>query len=199
MTRMETLNKYLGLLPTIKNSPQAVASTELGNVPFNKTTLASIILNHLPVAWRTQYALTHTLVPESPRAILLDVATAAKLAGEHVPRKGKRAHGGGPEKGTPKKGRTAKYCKWCKAVDGPFTTHNTDECCRFNKDGSQKDKPTKPFDSARKSTWKKPGGGEPGQMAYLTEEITKLKKKLKKSKKHKKRACDLTESDSDSS
>jgi hypothetical protein len=57
--------------------------------------------------------LTHTLVPESPRAILLDlenieklfaeksneaaranktkVATAAKLAGEHVPRKGKRA------------------------------------------------------------------------------------------------------------
>ena len=63
MTRMETLNKYLGLLPTIKNSPQAVASTELGNVPFNETTLASIILNHLPVAWRTQYALTHTLVP----------------------------------------------------------------------------------------------------------------------------------------
>ena len=40
---METLNKYLGLLPMIKNSPQAVASTELGNVPFNKTTLASII------------------------------------------------------------------------------------------------------------------------------------------------------------
>ena len=73
VTRMETLNKYLGLLPTIKNSPQAVASTELGNVPFNETTLASIILNHLPVAWRTQYALTHTLVPESPRAILLDL------------------------------------------------------------------------------------------------------------------------------
>jgi hypothetical protein len=42
MTQMETLNKYLGLLPTIKNSPQAVASTELGNVPFNETTLTSI-------------------------------------------------------------------------------------------------------------------------------------------------------------
>jgi hypothetical protein len=103
----------------------------------------------------------HTLVPESPRAILLDLenieklfaeksneaartnkakdATATKLAGEHV-----------PEKGTPKKGRTAKYCKWCKAVDGPFTTHNTDECCRFNTDGSQKDRPTKPFNSAKK-------------------------------------------------
>ncbi len=76
---METLNKYLGLFPTIKNSPQAVVSTELGNVPFNETTLASIILNHLPVGWRTQYALTHTLVPESPRAILLDLENIEKL------------------------------------------------------------------------------------------------------------------------
>jgi len=108
---METLNKHLGLLPTIKNSPQAVASMELGNVPFNKTTLACIILSHLPVAWRTEYALTQALVPESPRAILVDlknieklfakkaneaarankakVASTAKLAGEQVPRKGK--------------------------------------------------------------------------------------------------------------
>jgi len=170
---METLNKYLGLFPMIKNSPQAVASTELGNVPFNETMLASIILNHLQVAWRNHYALTHTLVPESPRAILLDlenieklfaektneaarankakVAATAKLAGEHVPRKGKRAHGGGPEKGTPKKGHTNKFCKWCKAVDGPFTTHNTTEFRRFNKDGSQKDRPTKPFRSPGKS------------------------------------------------
>jgi len=165
---------------------------------------------------------THPIVPESPRAILLDlenlekvfveksneaaqankakVAAAAKMAGEHVPRKGKRAHGGGPKKGTPKKGRSNKFCKWCKAVDGPFTTHNTTECRRFNKDGSQKDRPTKPFDSAKKTPWKKPGGGDPAQMAYLTEEMAKLKKKLTKSKKHsKKRARDSLDSDSDSS
>ncbi len=220
MTQMETLNKYLGLLPMIKNSPQAVALTELGNVPFNGMMLASIILNHLPVAWRIQYALTHTLVPESPRAILLDlenieklfaeksneaaqankakVAATAKMAGEHVPRKGKRAHGGGPEKGTPKKGRTDTFCKWCKAVDEPFTTHNTTECRRFNKDGSQKDRPTKPFDSAKKPR-NKPGSGEPAQMAYLTEEMAKLKKRLKKSKKHsKKHAHDSSDSDSNS-
>jgi len=73
VTRMETLNKHLGLLPMIKNSTQAVASMELGNVPFNKTMLASIILSHLPVAWRTQYALTHALVPKSPKAILVDL------------------------------------------------------------------------------------------------------------------------------
>jgi hypothetical protein len=220
VTRMETLNKYLGLLPTIKNSPQAVTSMELGNVPFNETTLASIILNHLPVAWRTQYALTDALVPESPRAILVDlknieklfaekaneaarankakVTATVKVAGEQVPRKGKQTHGGGPEKGTPKKGHTDKFCRWCKVVDGPFTTHNTTECRRFNKDGSQKDNPTKPFDSAKKP-WKKPGSGELAQMAYLTEEMAKLKKKHKKSKKRdKKRAHYLLDSDSNS-
>ena len=108
-------------------------------MPFNESTLTSIILNHIPVAWRNQYNMTHPIVPESPRAMLLDlknlkkvfvkksnevarankakVAAATKLAGEFVPRKGKRAHGGGPEKGTPKKGRTNKFCKWCKVVD----------------------------------------------------------------------------------
>ncbi len=121
------------------------------------------------------------------------------MAGEHVPRKGKHAHGGGPEKGNPKKGRTNKFCKWCKTVDGPFMTHNTDKCRRFNKDGSQKDRPTKPFDSPKKTPWKKPSGGDPAQMAYLTEEKTKLIKRLKKSKKHKKRARESPDSDSDDS
>ncbi len=125
---------------------------------------------------------------EAARAKKAKVAAAAK-AGDHVPRKGKREHGGGLSKGTPKKGRTDKFCKWCKAVDGPFTTHNTTECRRFNKDGSQKDRPPKPFDSAKK-TWKKPGSGNSDQISHLTEEMTKLKKKLKKSKKHKKRARD---------
>ncbi len=38
ISRMEALNKYLGILPTIKNSPLAVASTEMGNVPFTEAT-----------------------------------------------------------------------------------------------------------------------------------------------------------------
>jgi hypothetical protein len=135
---------------------------------------------------------------EAARANKTKVAATAKLAGEQVPRKGKQTHGGGPEKGTPKKGRTNKFCKWCKAVDGPFTTHNTTECRRFNKDGSQKDRPTKPFDSAKKP-WKKPGSGHSDQISHLTEEMEKLKKRLKKSKKRgKKRARDSSDSDSDS-
>jgi len=86
---METLNKYLGMLPAIKNSPMAVASTELGNVPFTKATHASIILSHLPVAWRNQYNLTHKTVPESPRAMLLDLKNIEKMQVEKYNEKAK--------------------------------------------------------------------------------------------------------------
>ena len=105
---------------------------------------------------------------------------------------------GGSDRGAPKKGRSAKYCKWCKAADRPFTTHDTIGCRRFAKEGSPKDKPTKPFGSARKP-WKKTGSGDSSQMAYLTEKVAKLEKKLKKTKKHgKKRDRDSPDSDSDS-
>ncbi len=217
ISRMEVLNKYLGILPTIKNSPLAVTSTEMGNVPFTEATHASIILSHLPNAWRNPYNLTHKTVLESPCTMLQDLenieklfikkynkkaqankakaATAPKTA-ERVPKK--CAHGGGSNRGAPKKGCSAKYCKWCKTANGPYTTHNTIECRRFEKDGTPKDKPVKPFDSAKKP-WKKTGSGDSSQMAYLIEKVDKLKKKLKKTKKHgKKRARDLSDSDSDS-
>ncbi len=112
ISRMEVLNKYLGILPTIKNSPLAVATKEMGNVPFTEATHAIIILSHLPEAWRNQYNLMHKTVPELPCAMLQDLknieklfvekynekaqankakaATAPKMA-ERVPKK--RAHG----------------------------------------------------------------------------------------------------------
>jgi hypothetical protein len=124
-------------------------------------------------------------------------AKAATATAElRVPRK--RANGGGSNKGAPKKGHTAKYCKLCKEANGPFMTHDTAECRRFEKDGSPKDRLVKPFNSVKKH-WKKTGGGESTQMAYLTERLIKLQKKNKKSKKHgKKRSCDSSDSDSDS-
>jgi hypothetical protein len=130
--RMETLNKYLGMLPTIKNSLMAVASMELENVPFTEATHASIILSRLPVAWRNLYNLTHKTVPESPRAMLLDLENIEKMQVEKYNEKAKaskaskakaatamaelcvpkkQATGGGSDRGAPKKGHTAKYCK----------------------------------------------------------------------------------------
>jgi hypothetical protein len=132
---------------------------------------------------------------EKARANKAKAATASKTA-ERVPKK--RAHGGGSDQGAPKKGRSAKYCKWCKAAGGPYTTYDTIKCRRFEKDGKPKDKPAKPFNSAKKP-WKKTGSGDSSQTAYLTEKVAKLEKKLKKTKKHsKKRARDSSDSDSNS-
>ena len=129
--------------------------------------------------------------PSRPRLL---AGTAPKKAGI-VPRK--HGKGGGSRGPAPEKARSAKYCKWCKAASGPHQTHNTSECRRFDKDGKEVSKPPKPFHSAKKP-WKK-GGGDSGQMAYLTKKLEKLKKKLKKSKKTaKKRARDLSDSDSNS-
>ena len=50
-------------------------------------------------------------------------ATTASKAAKHVPKK--RAREGVSDRGAPKKGLTDKFCTRCKAVDGPFTTHNT--------------------------------------------------------------------------
>jgi hypothetical protein len=128
------------------------------------------------------------------RANKAKAATAPKA--ECMPKK--RTHGGGYNREAPPKGRSATYCKWCKTANGPYTTHDTIKCRRFKKDGTPKDKPVKPFDSAKKP-WKKTGSGDSSQMAYSTEKVAKLEKKLKKTKKHsKKRACDLSDSDSNS-
>ena len=90
--------------------------------------------------------------------------------------------GEGPRRGPPRRDVPTSFCK---AVGKQFITHNTTECRRFNNDGSQKDRLTKPFDSAKKP-WNKPGSGDPDQITYLTEEIAKLEKKLEKSKRHSK-------------
>jgi hypothetical protein len=82
-------------------------------------------------------------------------------------------------------------------VNGPFQTHNTSNCCRFDKDGKETDKSHKLFDLAKKP-WKK-GGGDSGQMAYLTEKLEKLKKKLKKSKSKKSSKKRLRDPSSNSS
>jgi hypothetical protein len=82
---------------------------------------------------------------------------------------------------------------------GPFKTHDTSKCCRFNKDGKETAKSHKPFNPMKKP-WKK-GGGDSGQIAYLTKKLKKLEKKLKKSKwkkSSKKRSHDSSSNSLDS-
>ena len=70
------------------------------------------------------------------RSIKALAGTAPKKAGIVPKKHGKGGGSGGP---APKKARSAKYCKWCKEVNGPYQTHNTSNCCRFDKDGKETD------------------------------------------------------------
>jgi hypothetical protein len=67
-----------------------------------------------------------------------------------------------------------KHCNLCKKHGGTYTTHNTRECCRFEKDRKEKAN----FRTAKK------GGKKSNPVnhifAQLTEKIKKLKKALKK-------------------
>jgi hypothetical protein len=89
-----------------------------------------------------------------------------------------------------------KFFQHCKNKGGPYLTHNTKECCRYNKDGnSVAVAALKPSDA--KKPFKK-GGNK--QMAYLMAAVESLMKKgLKKAMKSKKRRCSRTHDLSSSS
>ncbi len=149
---MGLLNDYLAYLPTVKDSSMAVTDTKKGNIPFDEADLAGIVLKAVPTSWVNQYNLTHSTLPKSPRLLLPDLeniehvmnkkrAKLAKtrgkdgtaLAGAKSNPK-MRASTGSTER-VPKKARTAKFCQHCKSNGGPYTSHNTKECRKYNKDG----------------------------------------------------------------
>jgi hypothetical protein len=95
----------------------------------------------------------------------------------HKSKKGTKRPGTKATVRVPKKVRFEKHCNLCKKHGGAYITHNTRECCRFEKDRKEKSN----FPAAKK-------GGNKGNpvnhnFAQLTEKIEKLEKALKKSSK----------------
>jgi len=153
MAWMGLLNDYLAYLPTVKNSPMAVEDTKKGNVPFDEADLAIIILESLPHVWLNHCNLIHTMLPKSPRQLLPDLEaiervmnekhnekvkakaknTAASVNTKANPKK--RASTGSNKQRVPKKTRTTKFWQHCKTNSGPYMTHNTRECCKYDKEG----------------------------------------------------------------
>ncbi len=109
----------------------------------------------------------------------------------HKSEKGKKQPGTKAPIRVPKKVCFEKHCNLCKKHGGTYTTHNTRECRRFEKDGKEKSD----FHAAEK------GGKKYNPVnhnfAQLTKKIDKLKKALKKSGKKGKK-CRYEDSDSDS-
>ena len=59
--------------------------------------------------------------------------TAASANAKTNPKK--RAFTGSDEQRVPKKTCTTMFCQHCKTNGGPYMTHNTKECCKYDKDG----------------------------------------------------------------
>ncbi len=82
ISRMQQLSGYLKYLPTLKNSPRAVATTKKDNIPFEAADLVSIILAALPLSWQNHYNLTHSTVPESPRVLTPELENIERMMQE---------------------------------------------------------------------------------------------------------------------
>jgi len=91
----------------------------------------------------------------------------------------------------PKKVPTKKHCDLCKKHGGAHTTHNTCDCRRFEKDGTEKSD----FRAAKK------GGKNPNpakqSFTQLSDKLDKLEKVLKKDTKKRKRCRSDSDSDSE--
>ena len=96
--------------------------------------------------------MTHSTVPKSPRLLLLDLENIERVMNEKRTESAKargrdgtalagaksnpkkRASAGSTEQ-VPKKVKSAKFCQHCKNNGGPYTSHNTKECRKYDKDG----------------------------------------------------------------
>ncbi len=148
--QMGALNDFVKHLPTLKDSPKAVPTMKKGNILFGKADLAAIVLLSVLMSWQNQYTnLNHSTVPKSTRTLLPDLEVIeqvmvekqgtklkSKRKGSTAPSKAKgnskRKASGGPTSQVPKKGCSKKFCQHCKAQDGPFQTHNTLDCRRYD-------------------------------------------------------------------
>jgi hypothetical protein len=93
----------------------------------------------------------------------------------HESKKGKKRPGTKAMVGVPKKVCFKKHCNLCKKHGGAYTTHNTPDCRRFEKDGKE----ISNFRATKKGG--KKGNPVKHNFAQLTKKIKKLEKALKKS------------------
>ncbi len=174
-------------------------------MPFDGADLARIVLNLILATWVNQYNMTHSMLPKSPWALLLDLEAIERIMNKKhqaslkvkakeassacMGAKGsskKRSASRNPGEQVLKKARPVKFCLRCKNKGSPHLTHNANKCCKYNKDGYLvAAAAAKPSDA--KKPFKK--GGDK-QIAYLTAAIKSLVKKgLQKAVKSKKHKC----------
>jgi hypothetical protein len=171
------------------------ASTKPENVPFTEAELGAHVLRMCPLQWQDKYNMNKKgMRLMDMRLLLTSLETIERVCtykkgklessekSSHKSEKGKKRPGTKATFRVPKKICFEKHCNLCKKHGGAYTTHNTRECRRFEKDGKEKSD----FHATKKGG--KKGNPVNHNFAQLTKKIEKLEKELKKSgKKGKKR------------
>eukprot|EP00804_Cyclotella_cryptica_P008190 CCRYP_015128-RA/>CCRYP_015128-RA protein AED:0.39 eAED:0.39 QI:0/-1/0/1/-1/1/1/0/153 len=140
-------------LPCLYYSPSASTMTQQV-YSFTDAELACHILRMCLLKWQDQYHLLEKCYPKGvkPLLLILERIEVAHLVDERQS-SSKPAKAQGAEQPSkkfmqgariPKKPKQArmeytrvdKNCKLCKKHGGAHSTHNTAECCRYNKDGT---------------------------------------------------------------
>jgi len=205
--RVEQLNSYISQLRCWYYSPSVKVKTVPMNVSFAEADLASHVLRMCPYTWQDPYNLHEKGgALTDMHSLLQSLEAIERVCGQegsnksnpsrdekplHSEKKGAKRPGTESPR-VPKEVRTEKHCNLCKKHGGTHTTHNTCDCCRFEKDGMEKTD----FRAAKK------GGKTPNptkqSFAQLSEKLDKLEKVLKKrdTKKRKRRRSN-SNSDSD--
>jgi hypothetical protein len=148
---VEQLNAYIAQMPCFYYSPNTNASTKPKNLPFTEAELGSHVLRMCPIQWQDQYNMNKKGMTLKEMRLLLTLLEAIKRVctykkGKLEPSE-KSSNKGEKRKKHPgtksmvrdsKKVHFEKHCNLCKEHGEGYTTHNTSDCYRFEKDGKEK-------------------------------------------------------------
>jgi hypothetical protein len=202
---VEQLNTYIAHMLCFYYSPRANASTKPKNVPFTEAELGAHVLRMCPLQWQDQYNMNKKGMMPMDMCLLLTLLEAIKCVctyekgklefskkSSHKSKKGKKRPGTNSIIRVPKKVYFKKHCNLCKKHGSAYTTHNTHDCCRFEKEGKEK------FDFCTTKKGRKKDNPVNHSFTQLTKKIKKLEEALKKSgKKGKKRSYKDSNSNSE--
>jgi hypothetical protein len=144
-------------MPCFYYSPHSNASTKTENVPFTEAELGAHVLHMCPLTWQDQYNLNKKgMMPMDMHLLLTSLEAIERICtyekgqsdnfeksnkSSNKGKKGKKCPGTNSTVRVPKKvcfEKFEKHCKLCKKHGGAHTTHNTRDCCRYKKDGTEK-------------------------------------------------------------
>jgi hypothetical protein len=148
---VEQLNSFISQLPCWYYSPSVKAGTIPMNVAFPEADLDSHILQMCPHTWQDQFNLHEKgLNPMDMRSLLQRLEAIERVCTQERSNaqstkkastkneKGNKRPGKESTYNIPKKACSEKHCNLCKKHRGTHTTHNTQDCCRYEKNGNEK-------------------------------------------------------------